>query len=140
MASLRTTGVDRFCDKCFRPLLIMDQEDGGFHVRNAVTWVMTCKTGENGPEENLLTDVYCNLCYPNGRPKVSTNPGKGKIVAFKSGANKLYYFHVLGVNGEIVSASEGYTRKSSMMDTIKEYFPFWEVEYQENDPPDDTEV
>lgn len=138
MASIRTTGVDRFCDKCFRPLLIMDPEDGGFHVRNAVTWVMTCKTGEHGPTENILSDVYCNLCYPNGRTKVSER--KGKIVAFKSGSNDLWYFHMQGVNGEIITASEGYTRKSSMMDTLKEYFPNWEIEYQEIPSSNEEEV
>jgi len=43
---------------------------------------------------------------------------KAKFEVFKSAANRQFYFRLKAENGEIVLSSEGYTRKSSCLDTI----------------------
>lgn len=59
------TGVDRFCDECRRPLLTID-DNGAIHVATMVTMLITHSFGEHGPEEVLVTQVWCRHCYPTG--------------------------------------------------------------------------
>mgnify|MGYP003577715443 CR=1 FL=1 len=59
---------------------------------------------------------------------MSEQEHRGKIRYFRSGSSGLWYFHVQADNNEIISASEGYQNKDDMMDTLKRYYPDWELE------------
>ena len=50
-----------------------------------------------------------------------------KIVWFISDITGEYYFRIQGDNHLTIAASQGYTTKDAMFDTLDEYFDNWDV-------------
>lgn len=66
MPAFPTTGVDRYCDRCFRNLIEIDEE-GNMKIANSTVMTTRATFGEHGPLEILVTDVWCSTCYPDGK-------------------------------------------------------------------------
>jgi hypothetical protein len=64
MAQHIPTGLDRYCDMCKRPLIMI--EDDGIHTAPEVVMIVRHEFGEHGPLEILITQVWCTHCYPDG--------------------------------------------------------------------------
>jgi Domain of unknown function (DUF1508) len=49
------------------------------------------------------------------------------IVIFHGGGPQPWYWRAIGANGEIMAASEGYTRKASAVRAARRLYPGWEI-------------
>lgn len=67
MPTFPTTGVERYCEKCFRKLFTPDENGQGMIVSANTVMITRTTVGEFGPIEVLVSEVYCTTCFPNGK-------------------------------------------------------------------------